>query len=442
MRIKRGLISVLLCSAIVFSAGFLEAVDLYWVAFNGTGGTFKFLMQIDQNGNVTKPATAILDYNIAATGTEPQNPFANDTSQEDQIQGPLAGPCAIAISDKSSTELFMWLTTVQGSLFKYTINKSTMNPTTAMPVAIATRGFEEQTRDFRSMQATQHTSNRFLAINFGTIGSESCSTDPISTAYEIDCDNIRGRTYAFGYNPTNGTLDGTSKSITPRTRNNDKLIGVSADGLMAITSVEIGQLDEQFTFSGTGFVGLDTDRADKVYVQPLTANRGTNGDPKVVGETDPQTGPVDVSNPLAGGKRFVIFATRSTDDPDTSNEDNLILQPINAVNGDKLGGPKILQTNREMVMTWWQGLAIDPLGRFVLFTQREFLSPPVNNDTDTGDEGRDDLWYLALDANGNAVGAKKLIFSADDGPATGEEDEASGNEYAIPQVTGIDILLN
>lgn len=440
-----------LFSAMIFSAAILNATDLYWVAFNGTGGTFKYLMQIDQTGKVTITPKAVLSYDIPGSITndgcsgEPCNPFANDTSQEDQIQGPLAGPCAMALADKSSTQLLMFLVTPQGSLFKYTIDKATLKPTTLMPIAIAKRGFEPQNRDFRSLQATQHTSNRFLAMNYGTIGSESCSNNPTNVNFEVDCDNPRGSTFAFGYNLTNGTLDGTSRSITPRTRHNDKYVGVSADGLMAITNVEIGQTDETFN-------NLDFDREDRIYVQPLNSNRGTVGDPKVVGITGPQVGPVDVSNPLSGGKRFVVYATRSTDDPDSSNGDNLVIQAIDAVTGDKLGGPHLLLEDAEMIMTFFQGLAIDPDGRFVIFTQRPLKSTPPGNDDNLqgtiANPNRDSLYYVAIDSNGNKVGSPKLLFSSEQGFQTGAVDEVNDaantgcQECAIPQITQIDILKN
>jgi hypothetical protein len=92
-----------------------------------------------------------------------------------------------------------------------------------------------------------------------------------------------------------------------------------------------------------------------------------------------------------------------------------------------------------MVMTFMQGIAVDPAGRFVLYTQRPTLStaPGV---TGPSDEPRDSLFFLALDSTGHAVGKPILLFSSDDGPQTGKEDETSGLEYAIPQITDIDIL--
>lgn len=447
---------LLVFSATVFSAVFLHA-DSYWVTFNGTGGTFKYLMQIDQNGNITKAPKAILSYDMQAFITndgcsgEPCNPFASDTGQEDQIQGPLAGPCSIALADKGTTQILMWLVTAQGSVFKFTIDKATMTPTTAMPVAVAKRGFESLDRNFRSLQATQHTSNRFLVMSVGDIGSDNATMRTDLPGYDPHSDNLRGSTTAFGYN-TNGTLDGSSKVITPRTRLNDKYVGVSADGLMAITNVEIGQVDESEFSSPPFAIGLDTDREDRIYVQPLSASRAIVGDPKVVGVSGPQVGPVDVSNPLAGGKRFVVYATRSLDTPDTSNGDNLVIQPIDAVTGDKVSAPRVLLTDNEMIMTFFQGLAIDPNGRFVLFTRRPLKStPPGTDDTLQGtlaNPNRDSLFFLALDSNGNAVGNPKLLFSADQGVATGAVDEVNDSvpftnqcqECAIPQITGIDIL--
>jgi hypothetical protein len=454
---KRVLFLLLVFSATIFSAAVLHA-DSYWVTFNGTGGTFKYLMQIDQNGNITKAPKAILSYDMPAFVTndgcsgEPCNPFASDTGQEDQIQGPLAGPCSIALADKGTTQILMWLVTAQGSVFKYVIDKATMTPTTVMPTAVARRGFEPLDRNFRSLQATQHTTNRFLVMSVGDIGADNASMYIASANYDPLSDNLRGSTTAFGYN-TNGTLDGTSKTITPRTRHNDKYVGVSADGLMAITNVEIGQVDENEFVGNPSFApGLDTDREDRIYVQPLNPNRSTKGDPIPVGVTGPQVGPVDVSNPLAGGKRFVVFATRSLDDPDTSNGDNLVIQAINELTGEKISAPRVLLNDNEMIMTFFQGLAIDPNGRFVLFTRRPLKStPPGTDDTLQGtlaNPNRDSLFFQALDSNGNAVGSPKLLFSSEAGVQTGAVDEVNDSlpftgqcqECAIPQITGIDIL--
>src|SRR5262249_58671666 len=103
------------------------ASDLYWVGFNGTGGTTKYLMAIDENGNIVKPPTKIL---LIDGGFSPNNPFG------ETVEGPLAALTAMALTDKPSNpgQICMYLLTVQGSVFRYDISKSTLKPTTKLPI--------------------------------------------------------------------------------------------------------------------------------------------------------------------------------------------------------------------------------------------------------------------------------------------------------------------
>lgn len=425
-----------LAFAMFFLAASAQA-DLYWVAFNGTGGVYKYVMQIDETGKITKAPKAVLSWSLAGVVGEPQNPFG-----EDSIYGPNAGPVAMALSDKSSTQFYLWMANTQGSLMRFIINKSTLTPTTTNPVFMIQGPKEDAEKaesghvDFRSLQASQHISNPFLAVNFGLLITAQSPTTSDGN------DSISGRAYAFGLTST-GKLNGVSNRMTPRTALGDKTITVSADGLMAVTNVE-----KHWEGWDPGFtVFNDDDLEEHIYAQPLNANHLPVGDPFVIGNSGPQVGATDVSNVLPGNKRWVVYNTRSTDDVDSSNNDNLVLQPIDATTGQKAGAAHVLFTDIEMVLTVWQGIAIDPQGRFVLFTRRPTNStPPGVDDTMQGTltlSNRDSLYFLPLDANGNAAGPAKQLYSADAGPATGTDDENATTgctECAWPQILGIDIL--
>src|SRR5262249_8803010 len=135
-----------------------------------------------------------------------------------------------------------------------------------------------------------------------------------------------------------------------------------------------------------------------------------------------------------------------------------------SVTGAKIGGRHFLLQNVEMVMTFFQGLAIDPEGEFVVVAMRPTPSTKGSGGECGGTTGgdnfdgkqtanRDSLFFIPINqATGEAAASPTLLFSADDGPATGAEDEPNGNscgsttvphqELAIPQVNGIDILVD
>jgi hypothetical protein len=433
-----------------------------WIAFNGTGGVFKYIMAIDEEGNILVPPTAVLSYDQLAVGYrpgntscfgEPNNPYETDdrSSGESDVpkpgpRGPLAGPCGLALSDNGGS-INYYILTAQGSVFKFEIPKSTLVPTTALPKAILARTAESKTQDFRTLQATQHVSNPFLAMVSGNIGNDSSS----------GLDNIQGALRAFKFK-ADGTLNTKAKKISPTTGTLGKIGSISADGHMAISNQEVGNGDFDDTESCDP---LDNDKAGNIFATPLGSPTPI-GPGQVIGTTRPQVGAVDVSNEVTSGVRFAVFATRSSDTPDSSNGDDLILQKINSNTGVKIGGRHFLQQDVEMDMTFFQGVAIDPEGEFVIFAKRprKSLAPAPGPsgcgfNTSTEDvfqvDNRDSLYYLAIDiATGEAVGNPKLLFSADDGGFDGASDEASNTscnspqhqELAFPQINGIDIMID
>ena len=451
---------LLLCGILLTCAISQADERTNWIAFNGTGGVFKYIMAVDEEGNVLVPPTEILSYDVPGTAVngEPVNPYIDGRGDSDDDGGnsasdnpipgpvgPLDGPCASAL-DQDAGLIKYYLLTVQGSVFRFDIPKSTLIPTTALPKAILSRTAETKTRDFRTLQSTQNVSTPFLAMVAGNIGKDAFSGP------SAGLDNIQGQLQAFKVK-ADGSLPVKGRNISPTTGKFGKIGSISADGKMAVSVRETGN-DDFDDIGGSCTPGsnfsTDNDNGGDIFATPL-GSPAPAGPGVLVGSTKPQTGAVDVSNEVTNGVRFVVYATRSLDTPDSSNGDDLILQKIDSHTGAKIGGRHFLQENIEMDMTFFQGVAIDPEGEFVIFVKRPVNSTAPGSCTTSGVEdnlqlaNRDSLYFLAVDiTTGEAFGKPILLFSADDGFATGLQDEnaSPGQEFAIPQINGIDVMID
>jgi len=451
---------LLLCGLLLTCAISQADQRTNWIAFNGTGGVFKYIMAVDEEGNILVPPTEILSYDVPGTAVngEPVNPYIDPTGDSDDDGGssandnpipgpvgPLDGPCALAL-DQDGGLIKYYILTVQGSVFRFDIPKSTLVPTTDLPKPILARTAETKTRDFRTLQSTQGVSNAFLAMVAGNIGKDAFSGP------SPGLDNIQGQLQAFKVK-ADGTLPAKGRNISPTTSKFGKIGSISADGKMAVSVRETGNgdFDDVGGSCVTSGLNTDNDNGGDIYATPL-GSPAPAGPGVLVGSTKPQTGAVDVSNEVTHGVRFVVYATRSLDTPDSSNGDDLILQKINSATGAKIGGRHFLQENIEMDMTFFQGVAIDPEGEFVIFAKRPVNSTAPGAPCSGGGvedtlqlANRDSLYFLAIDiTTGEAFGKPILLFSADDGFATGLSDEnaSPSQEFAIPQINGIDVMID
>ena len=151
---------------------------------------------------------------------------------------------------------------------------------------------------------------------------------------------------------------------------------VASDGLYVVTN----------RYSSTG-------SSEKLYIQQLNEKGVPTGSPKFLAKfKDIES--VDVTNSLADGGRFVVY----TVDAGTTPDDRIYLQRINAA-GKKVGSKKIVNTPPDRSEDS-QTVAIDPLGRFVLFTM---------GGDNYGCAGSDILVYQALDPTGSANGPLKVL---------------------------------
>ncbi len=155
---------------------------------------------------------------------------------------------------------------------------------------------------------------------------------------------------------------------------------ISSDGLFAVTN----------RYSDTG-------GKEKLYVQPLDDTGSPSGPPKLIAKfKDVES--VDITNPLPDGNRFVVY----TVDAGTTPDDRLYLQTISPT-GKKVGGKKLINTPPDRSEDS-QTVAIDPLGRFVLFTM---------GGDDYGCVGNDILVYQALSTDGSPNGSLKVLGSCE-----------------------------
>jgi hypothetical protein len=154
---------------------------------------------------------------------------------------------------------------------------------------------------------------------------------------------------------------------------------ISADGLMLITNRS----------------DFDANSPDKLYAQPLDDKGLPKGTPKLLASfTDMEAS--DVTDPLSSGLRYVVYVV----DTGTTPDDKLFLQKINA-SGAKVGAKILINTppNREEDA---QVVAIDPMGRFVVFT--------IQGDQ-YGCSGQDILVYQKLANTGKKSGPLKVLAS-------------------------------
>jgi hypothetical protein len=153
---------------------------------------------------------------------------------------------------------------------------------------------------------------------------------------------------------------------------------IASDGLVVVTN----------RYSPTG-------STEKLYIQNLDAKGLPTGAPKLLAKfKDIES--VDVTNPLADGSRFVVY----TVDAGTTPDDRIFLQKISAA-GKKIGGKKIVNTPPDRSEDS-QTVAIDPLGRFVLFTM---------GGDNYGCAGSDILVYQGLASDGSPNGPVKVLGS-------------------------------
>jgi hypothetical protein len=110
---------------------------------------------------------------------------------------------------------------------------------------------------------------------------------------------------------------------------------------------------------------------------------------------------LDISNILAGNKRFVVYAWAPRRPNDVIG-DKLFVEWIEASTGNPIGEPIRINASDFLTLGAAQNVAVDPFGKFVVFSVQQrsiFGPPPINNA----------LVFQALDALGHPSGASKIL---------------------------------
>lgn len=186
---------------------------------------------------------------------------------------------ATALIRKGSTNISLYIAGGGGAIYVATIDKATL-------VAGRVRKTTIISADTLTLQSTQGSSLSFLATAQG---------DRVLTAVGLN---------------NKGLANGTGWRLSPRTDGGHECGGVSPDGRMALSNVS-------------------NVPGDQLYTQPLGASGQPVGDPDVIVSDGQDISSVDLTNPLTGNVRFVVY----------TNSAGLFLRKVNATTGVKMGQP-------------------------------------------------------------------------------------------------------
>lgn len=272
------------------------------------------------------------------------------------------------------SRLYVWATVtgnsgVEGPVYRIAVDKASLNTLSLTQFAVSAL----RQKDYYALSSSQNPDNLFLAFQKKKVVLKGAGLDGKQK------------------------WDGRLFRISPRTDGNSFGGGVSSDGLMA------------WSISPASQEGL-------LFVQPLKADGIPTGDPETVGASPSgeSIASADISNPLAGGKRFVVFNS-VTDFPETGS---IYLQAVNSSTGEKMGTTKLVATGFGAESAAYASVTIDPDGHFLLYSAGDPSCPTQY------------LVFQKLDSSGNASGAPSIIVDCDVDPPS---------HYGV---IGVDILKN
>jgi hypothetical protein len=344
------LISCLFClGSLMTSLSFQDEVispPSYWISFSINEGWG--LMQVDALGKVLRAPTVV-------------------------VPGDMFGPgfkIGSAIAKGPNNDILMWLLGGQQSplggnirIFNAVIDKQTVSTKFA--------GKTKFTSDHLFfIHVSQKKKNNFLVIQ------RESNQGPLLIAYDIN------RT---------GQFEGT------RHRLSSMNLGFESCGLAGVIVCGGG-------ISADGKMAHIIHRPSvfksQLFTQRLDSEGKPVNDPQLIADFDSPSGTeagiwaVDITNKLAGGKRFLVYLW-SPQNGFSTQSNYLYMQQIDTKTGEKIGDTVLLYKYKYM-----GGVALDPDGKFVMFT--------IEN-LDKRFHGKSGLVFLPLDSNGNRTGRAKLI---------------------------------
>lgn len=242
--------------------------------------------------------------------------------------------CSTAIGNHGEY-LYLWITNEHSHVFGVTVDKKTAKAESKA------RMFPTLTGTDDILACTQNDNLTFIALL------------------------TRGEMYRALGVKSSGIVDGTSWRLSPRTDGGAYNAAISPDGEMSVV------------------VSVDSP-INKIYAQPLRAFDSKPFGTPVVVAAGTKLASVDVTNILGNGLRLVVYGDRG--------QGKILAQYVHPVTGEKVGAPKRLVNFWMPEEAWQNSLAVDPLGRFLLFTQ--YQEKCKDNDL---------IYFLPLNAAGMAA---------------------------------------
>jgi hypothetical protein len=337
-------LAVVLVLIVLFDFNFAETarLDLYWISYQGVSSADFccpiHLMQMDEFGNVIRQPKVII----------PQGKLG-----EAQIS-------ATALALEGSETIGVWVARRNSRIIRALIDKKTLSLISINPTNAKTTNPER-------IQVTQRKMDNFLTISTRALDGEVIT--------------------AFGLR-SNGTLNGTRWELSPVYIGNQVQCefisgcggGVSSDG--------------KFAFFVTDPPSFRTN----LVLQRLDSRGRTMGNAVIAASQNIPIGgigSIDVTNTLPDGRKFVVYVSKRTASSDNDGPDILSLRYVNPKTGAPLGAPILLKTFTKSQTG--QTVAVDPSGRFVVFTVAESGNRQLL------------MFFQALDATGHPSGSWKLL---------------------------------
>ena len=315
-----------------------QKVDFYWISYQGFDSQGQccpiILIEIDQFGNVVRQPKVVIGAKLL----------------------PLQSG-GTAITAIGEDKLSLWAVRDRRIVLRAAIDKETLLTKAIKTTVLKTANADE-------IQVTQRKHKNFLTT-FAESHGEAALT-------------------AFGISD-DGSFNGTHWPISPS----------------FFTDVECGRFSTCYggvsSDAKTGFFVTDPPGPKtNLDLQTLGSRGRPNGDPTTVAnarDLNPSGGiaAADITGTLDSGKKFVVYVDNRNYIEGLTG--NLFLQVVDSMN--KPSGPLIKL--RKFSFFFGQSVAIDPLGRFVVFA------------SDGGNGFSSGLSYQALDSTGHASGPVKLL---------------------------------
>jgi hypothetical protein len=253
----------------------------------------------------------------------------------------------MALSANGDGALNVWFVKDGGQVFRIAVDKQTLKTLSVTKTKMNTIPVGAKRLD-----VTHRAENNLVAINVNVDGGVR------TAAYPVDI---------------HGKVTGRSRLITPP-------VSSSCDDCMG------GLAGNRFVY-WTDYKSITPHYVMDLFIRPLSPGRSQVFVDRVTSRGSPRShfGYADATQELPGGKSFLVYVKVQYAD---ERPYRLFLQQIESSTGQKQGAPILLYRSDGIGI-----VKIDPLGRFLLFTDEDSR-----------------LAYLSLDATGHPSGTLKVLL--------------------------------